>query len=84
MFSPPYLTNRIVIVTFCQKCLHLIIQKLCNVNDWSKELKCLILLICYSGLCPDWTDWDPNQAKRNATEAMDLAEKWLDVPQVCI
>lgn len=34
------------------------------------------------GLCPDWADWDPQQAKRNATEAMDLAEKYLDVPQV--
>ena len=34
------------------------------------------------GLCPDWQDWDPNQGKRNATEAMDLAEKWLGVPQV--
>ena len=35
------------------------------------------------GLCPDWEDWDPKQGKRNATEAMDLAEEWLEVPQVC-
>jgi len=42
--------------------------------------ECCDLLV---GLCPDWQDWDPNQAKRNATEAMDLAEKFLDVPQVC-
>ena len=35
-----------------------------------------------SGLCPDWEDWDPKKAKQNAKEAMDAAEKWLDVPQV--
>ena len=39
-------------------------------------------LIISSGLCPDWEDWDPKKAKQNAQEAMDAAEKWLDVPQV--
>lgn len=34
------------------------------------------------GLCPDWEDWDPKKPERNATEAMDQAEQWLDVPQV--
>ncbi|XP_067932451.1 filamin-A-like isoform X2 [Watersipora subatra] len=34
------------------------------------------------GLCPDWEDWDPKSGKRNATEAMDLAEQWLEVPQL--
>lgn len=33
-------------------------------------------------MCPDWEDWDPNQGKKNATEAMDLAEEWLEVPKV--
>jgi len=35
------------------------------------------------GLCPDWEDWNPDSGKKNATEAMDLAEEWLEVPQVC-
>ena len=43
-----------------------------------------LILVLWIGLCPDWQDWDPNQGKRNATEAMDLAEKWLDVPQVLL
>ncbi|XP_012939324.2 filamin-A-like [Aplysia californica] len=34
------------------------------------------------GLCPDWEDWDPKKNKNNAKEAMDAAEKWLDVPQL--
>ncbi|RUS81267.1 hypothetical protein EGW08_010971 [Elysia chlorotica] len=34
------------------------------------------------GLCPDWEDWDPKKKKNNAKEAMDAAEKWLDVPQL--
>ena len=36
------------------------------------------------GLCPDWEDWTPGDATANATEAMDAAEQWLDVPQVCV
>ena len=34
------------------------------------------------GLCPDWEDWDPKKPVENATEAMDLADKWLNVPKV--
>ena len=34
------------------------------------------------GLCPDWEDWDPAKPVENATEAMDLADKWLNVPKV--
>ncbi|BFZ10498.1 hypothetical protein BsWGS_13537 [Bradybaena similaris] len=34
------------------------------------------------GLCPDWEDWDPKKNMANAKEAMDAAEKWLDVPQL--
>ena len=36
----------------------------------------------FTGLCPDWDDWTPNNPVKNATEAMDAAEQWLDVPQV--
>jgi filamin len=36
------------------------------------------------GLCPDWDEWTPKNAKKNAKEAMDAAEKWLDIPQVNI
>lgn len=35
-----------------------------------------------TGLCPDWEDWQPKNAVKNAKEAMDAAEQWLDVPQV--
>ena len=34
------------------------------------------------GLCPDWESWVPEKALPNCTEAMDAAERWLDVPQV--
>jgi len=34
------------------------------------------------GLCPDWEDWSPTECTTNATEAMDAAEQWLDIPQV--
>lgn len=36
----------------------------------------------HAGLCPDWEDWDSKKNQANAKEAMDAAEKWLDVPQV--
>ena len=41
-----------------------------------------VCLCVTAGLCPDWEDWDPKKAKTNAKEALDAAEKWLDVPQV--
>jgi len=34
------------------------------------------------GLCPDWDSWVPENSLPNCTEAMDAAEKWLDVPQL--
>ena len=34
------------------------------------------------GLCPDWEDWDPSKPVENAREAMDLADKWLNVPKL--
>lgn len=43
------------------------------------------LLITYkfvAGLCPDWPDWKPDNALQNATEALQLAEEWLSIPQL--
>ncbi|XP_076163878.1 filamin A protein cher isoform X2 [Ptiloglossa arizonensis] len=34
------------------------------------------------GLCPDWQDWNPNNAIENASEAMGLADDWLNIPQL--
>ncbi|CAL8082481.1 unnamed protein product [Orchesella dallaii] len=34
------------------------------------------------GLCPDWPDWNPSDALQNATEAMGLADDWLNVRQL--
>ncbi|CAF4897949.1 unnamed protein product, partial [Rotaria magnacalcarata] len=33
------------------------------------------------GLFPNWADRDPKNALENAKEAMELAEKWLGIPQ---
>lgn len=41
-----------------------------------------MLCTFFEGLCPDWADWSPKNAKANATEAMKLAEDWLGVPQL--
>ncbi len=35
-----------------------------------------------AGLCPDWETWDPVKPVENATEAMQLADDWLGIPQV--
>ncbi|KAK9301493.1 hypothetical protein QLX08_006128 [Tetragonisca angustula] len=35
-----------------------------------------------SGLCPDWQDWNKNDAIRNASEALQLADDWLNIPQL--
>jgi len=40
------------------------------------------VFVMHVGLCPDWQDWNPVNNVQNATEAMDAAEQWLDVPQV--
>uniref|UniRef100_G3NI02 Filamin B n=1 Tax=Gasterosteus aculeatus TaxID=69293 RepID=G3NI02_GASAC len=37
---------------------------------------------CAPGLCPDWETWDPVKPVQNATEAMQLADDWLGIPQV--
>uniref|UniRef100_A0A3Q3WU36 Calponin-homology (CH) domain-containing protein n=1 Tax=Mola mola TaxID=94237 RepID=A0A3Q3WU36_MOLML len=52
-------------------------------RDW-RDGKALGALVdnCAPGLCPDWSDWDPNQPVQNAREAMQQADDWLGVPQV--
>ncbi|XP_067288443.1 filamin-B isoform X2 [Pseudorasbora parva] len=37
---------------------------------------------CAPGLCPDWEIWDSGKPVENATEAMQLADDWLGIPQV--
>lgn len=37
-----------------------------------------------TGLCPDWESWDPRKPVDNAREAMQQADDWLGVPQVCV
>ncbi|OAD53471.1 Filamin-A [Eufriesea mexicana] len=32
-----------------------------------------------TGLCPDWKDWNKNDAIQNASEAMQLADDWLNL-----
>ncbi|KAF7207732.1 filamin-B isoform X1 [Nothobranchius furzeri] len=52
-------------------------------QDW-RNGKALGALVdsCAPGLCPDWETWDPVKPVENATEAMQLADEWLGIPQV--
>ncbi|XP_061796901.2 filamin-B isoform X1 [Nerophis lumbriciformis] len=52
-------------------------------QDW-RTGKALGALVdgCAPGLCPDWETWDPVKPVENATEAMQLADEWLGIPQV--
>uniref|UniRef100_A0A8B9JFG6 Filamin B n=1 Tax=Astyanax mexicanus TaxID=7994 RepID=A0A8B9JFG6_ASTMX len=52
-------------------------------QDW-KDGKALGALVdsCAPGLCPDWETWDTEKPVENATEAMQLADDWLGIPQV--
>ncbi|KZC12063.1 Filamin-A [Dufourea novaeangliae] len=34
------------------------------------------------GLCPEWKDWKPDNALSNTSVAMDLADNWLNIPQL--
>lgn len=38
--------------------------------------------VTLAGLCPDWETWDPQKKEENASEAMQLADDWLGIPQV--
>lgn len=52
-------------------------------NDWTSG-KAVGALVdsCAPGLCPDWDVWDPKDAVQNASEAMGLADDWLNVRQL--
>lgn len=52
-------------------------------TDWNdgKAVGALVDSVA-PGLCPDWPMWNPKDALQNATEAMGLAEDWLNVPQL--
>lgn len=52
-------------------------------TDWNDGTAIGALVdACAPGLCPDWRKWEPKQNLRNATEAMNAAEQWLEVPQL--
>ncbi|VEL30046.1 unnamed protein product [Protopolystoma xenopodis] len=52
-------------------------------TDWNSGIAIGALVdACAPGLCPDWSIWDHRQPLRNATEAMDAAQQWLEVPQL--
>ncbi|UJR25922.1 hypothetical protein I4U23_007270 [Adineta vaga] len=52
-------------------------------SDWNDGRAIgAVINSCYPGLFPNWADRDPNNALENAREAMDLAEKWLGIPQL--
>ncbi|XP_056130431.1 LOW QUALITY PROTEIN: filamin-B [Lampris incognitus] len=52
-------------------------------QDW-RDGKALGALVdsCAPGLCPDWETWDSVKPVENASEAMQLADDWLGIPQV--
>ncbi|KAJ8259883.1 hypothetical protein GJAV_G00174540 [Gymnothorax javanicus] len=52
-------------------------------QDW-RTGKALGALVdgCAPGLCPDWETWDTVKPAENASEAMQLADDWLGIPQV--
>ncbi|KAM3849983.1 filamin-B-like, partial [Diretmus argenteus] len=52
-------------------------------QDW-RNGKALGALVdsCAPGLCPDWETWDTVKPVENASEAMQLADDWLGIPQV--
>lgn len=52
-------------------------------SDWTSG-KAVGALVdaCAPGLCPDWEIWDPKDAVQNASEAMGLADDWLNVRQL--
>ncbi|XP_075250469.1 filamin-A-like isoform X3 [Convolutriloba macropyga] len=58
--------------------------KINNFNkDWNDGTKLGALVDSKApGLCPDWDEWNPNNAYDNANNAMDLAQNYLDVPKL--
>jgi len=52
-------------------------------SDWNDGRAIGALVdACAPGLYPDWRNRDPRNALENAKEAMDLAERWLGIPQL--
>ena len=45
-------------------------------------LNSVCAIFCVLGLCPDWETWDSVKPVENASEAMQLADTWLGIPQV--
>uniref|UniRef100_A0A0P4W1N3 Calponin-homology (CH) domain-containing protein n=3 Tax=Scylla TaxID=6760 RepID=A0A0P4W1N3_SCYOL len=72
-----------------QRLLHWIQSKLPDLpvtnftSDWNdgRAVGALVDSVA-PGLCPDWPDWIPADALNNATEAMNLADNYLGVPQL--
>lgn len=52
-------------------------------TDWNngKAVGALVDSVA-PGLCPDWPLWDSKNALQNASEAMGLADDWLNVRQL--
>lgn len=52
-------------------------------KDWgSGKAVGALVDACAPGLCPDWDIWEPADGLKNATEAMGLADDWLNVRQL--
>ncbi|VDN96536.1 unnamed protein product [Rodentolepis nana] len=50
-------------------------------TDWNSGIAIGALVdACAPGLCPDWDTWNPKNPLKNATEAMNAAQEWLDIP----
>lgn len=52
-------------------------------TDWNdgKAIGALVDALA-PGLCPDWKNWQPEDSVKNVGEALQLAEDWLDIPQL--
>ncbi|XP_015175447.1 PREDICTED: filamin-A isoform X3 [Polistes dominula] len=72
-----------------QRLMHWVQSKVPNLpitnftSDWNdgRAVGALVDAVA-PGLCPDWQDWNPNDAVQNASEAMGLADDWLNIPQL--
>lgn len=52
-------------------------------TDWNdgKAIGALVDAVA-PGLCPEWKSWQPEDGVKNIHEALQLAEDWLEVPQL--
>ncbi|XP_046814112.1 filamin-A isoform X4 [Vespa crabro] len=72
-----------------QRLMHWVQSKVPNLpitnftSDWNdgRAVGALVDAVA-PGLCPDWQDWNPKDAVQNASEAMGLADDWLNIPQL--